>query len=1059
LFENPNETSVNLAARQYYILGRRLPTDVEMELEVTGSSPDFGVSSCQLDQSASRELRELIGYRVEVKCSSDDDWVPHTLIAVDSNGTATFVSDSGIVLRNVSHSMVRPSGMARRSSAREIEAAIPEWARDGRPASGRPGFPMIALSRHRSGRSVLETQEQERGSVLKRTWSALSVADSTRPVALRFEDNQRVINDATPSFSLSVGIGDQDLTLVCDPLVLETPPSLLVKFSPYDNVPGTDFSSVRDMTVIGALRQMQILRDKSSRWNIARSMKLFYEIDANSPVGLIEPASAVSSDAGYALSSVEAWEPDSPTRGDLVDRSRKLSSRSLTGEDEYNAGGLCEGLDEVCLHCMEAVGLLSEFAHDQPVQSERDIPVESLFANSSLSKKLNDQLEDALVVVGRALPEWCVLAPSFSPRVFSYESRRNLLERYAFGVSRSALQQQEAKTNVGRLRQRMASLRARAVELVGEAFSGGAEDPTALQLQADELYGMEEALAARVRAAFRAVKWQEHVLDVAKAVICRDNLLSDATAAMQRFTEKDVCHRRLEVRFEGESGFDAASGSEAGVTRGFYADVAESLLSTEHVAGVYCSTPCSYVSEDGVKQLKGLHHMDIDGKHADPMLLPLWIPDLDTSGQVVIPTPRADVRSAPGVFPRPLPHYHPQLPQILDRFRFMGRLFAAALRDGFMFPLPLSSSFLKLVQHGGASIASSFDPSSPASTEHMFLNSSDLPRAGFLGGEVAAAESFICKSLDSIDAIEPPLSGLELERRYTEIATDRKFARAAFGKSFDCSFEDYFLDRTFVDPLDPTQGQDAAPLCPNGYRKHVTIYNVREWVTLCKRFILHDGVLAQAQAFRRGVEDFFSADFLRLFTPEELQRDVCGVGDNVDDWDEAAVRKLFKLDGTVLIYVLLNALGTLRVPRLLTTSSLPVFSAGGKGAAEALVAVAAIGGEGGAALSRRFGPSSPTISYLVKALVDATPQQRRQFLNFVTSVPIVTPGSVEVVPVVSPAGEFLPMSDPSCLPRANTCARRLYLPKFESQESFSQVLWAVVREESKFKGFFEWRGN
>jgi HECT-domain (ubiquitin-transferase) len=132
---------------------------------------------------------------------------------------------------------------------------------------------------------------------------------------------------------------------------------------------------------------------------------------------------------------------------------------------------------------------------------------------------------------------------------------------------------------------------------------------------------------------------------------------------------------------------------------------------------------------------------------------------------------------------------------------------------------------------------------------------------------------------------------------------------------------------------------------------------------------------------------------------------------------------------------------------------------GGKGAAEALVAVAAIGGEGGAAMSRRFGPSSPTISFLVTALLGATAQQRRQFLNFVTSVPIVTPGRIEVVPIVSPSGEFLPMNDPSCLPRANTCARRLYLPKFESQESFSQVIWAVVSEESKFKGFFEWRGN
>jgi HECT-domain (ubiquitin-transferase) len=133
---------------------------------------------------------------------------------------------------------------------------------------------------------------------------------------------------------------------------------------------------------------------------------------------------------------------------------------------------------------------------------------------------------------------------------------------------------------------------------------------------------------------------------------------------------------------------------------------------------------------------------------------------------------------------------------------------------------------------------------------------------------------------------------------------------------------------------------------------------------------------------------------------------------------------------------------------------------GGKGAAEALVAVAAIGGEGGAAMSRRFGPSSPTIAFLVKALMEASITQRRQFLNFVTSVPIsVKSGWIEVVPILSPNGEFMPMHDPSCLPRANTCARRLYLPKFEAFESFSDVLWAVVREESKFKGFYEWRGN
>lgn len=132
---------------------------------------------------------------------------------------------------------------------------------------------------------------------------------------------------------------------------------------------------------------------------------------------------------------------------------------------------------------------------------------------------------------------------------------------------------------------------------------------------------------------------------------------------------------------------------------------------------------------------------------------------------------------------------------------------------------------------------------------------------------------------------------------------------------------------------------------------------------------------------------------------------------------------------------------------------------GGKSAHEALVAVAAIGGEGGATLSRRFSATSPTINFLVKALLEASTTQRRQFLSFVTSMPIVTPGKFEVVPIVSPSGEFMALQDPVVLPRSNTCARRLYLPKFESYESFAAVLWAVVREESKFKGFFEYQAR
>jgi hypothetical protein len=620
--------------------------------------------------------------------------------------------------------------------------------------------------------------------------------------------------------------------------------------------------------------------------------------------------------------------------------------------------------------------------------------------------------------------------------------------------------QQEAKVNVGRLRQRMTSLRARAVELVGEAFSGGAEDPTALQLQADELYGMEEvrfnsfvpkhflfvqfsnspvfiqALAARVRASFRAEGWEEKSLQVAKAVVHRNLLIPDAMSIMDQYSsDASLNKRRLEVRFEGESGFDAASGDEAGVTRGFYADIAEALLSCDVVSGVNPSSTCMVGLEPVSNDLTSSYRAN-----GRPCRLPLWIPEFDSSGQVIIPTPRAAPTSALGIYPRPLSTSHPQYQDVVKIFRFMGRLFAAAMRDGFMFPLPLSTVFLRLVQCGSplyrkpweiAAVDGSTDRNplmrviegGASERSCSVLDNEDLPRPGFLGGEVFAVEFHICQELDRIDHADPPFSKMEIEQKYRRIASDKSFAKVALGKKYECSFEDYFQDRTFVDPLDPTQGIDAYALCPNGHNKSVTIHNIREWVSLAKVFMLHDGVVGQAAAFRAGVDDFFSSDFLRLFTPEELQSDVCGVGDNVDSWDEESILKLLKLDG--------------------------------KGATEALVAVAAIGGNA-EALSRRFGPTSGHIKYLIKALVEASPKQRRQFLSFVTSVPIVTPGLIEVVPVVSPGGEFLPMRDPGCLPRANTCARRLYLPKFDTYDSFSQVLWAVIREESKHKGFFEW---
>lgn len=891
-----SEANLLLAARQYYILFRKLSTPSPEE---NPAAHDPVISSGVDTDDPRNRIMQAIGSRVESNCGLDGSWNVYTLIGKDvaCSGESTdgsryvLVSDDGELHSGVSSDQIRAHGVipqdessrsrrAGRLSGEDRSGLFPFFG-----ARQRPEYP-----RSDSG-SVGSSSNKARA--LRRSWSALSLIDDMRPVDLKVSTDTKDVCGSELSaylrFICQVDVGE--FQFFTDASALEMPPFLCVLFSAHEKLPGVDLATSPDKSLVCALKDMYLKQNKWSEWPPKPACRLFFSVRVDSSDSALVVAhesmpikvpgsDELTGDSGVAVNY--SWPPR------LENRSRKFSSRSLASDDESDMDlvtSICDGVDEICVQCMEVIKLLSECAEDRSSPNYRDVLNLPGFANAGLSKKLSEQLDDVLCGVGGALPEWCLVAPSFAPRVFSYESRRMLLERAAFGPSRSTLNQQEAKVNVGRFRQRMTSLRARAVELVGEAFSGGAEDPTALQLQADELYGMEEALATRVRAAFRAVKWQEHSLQVAKAAVRRDRLLIDAAAVMDSYTnDRSVRRRRLEVRFKGESGFDAASGDEAGVTRGFYADVAEALLSAESVASVCCSPSCAHVSP--TVSLKKIKPTDIKEIDEEALKLPLWIPDMDSSSQVILPTPRADKRSGLGVFPRPLPHYHPQLGEVLRTFRFMGRLFAAAMRDGFMFPLPLSTAFLKLVQNGTDAIA-----------WKEALISSDLPRPGFLGGEVYAADFYVCRALDRMDSADPPLSRHELKRRYEEIATDKMFARGALGKSYDCSFEEYFQDRTFVDPLDPAQDANAVPLCSKGHAKHVTIYNIREWVALAKCFMLHEGVIEQALAFRCGVEDFFSADYLRVFTPEELQRDVCGAGDNVDNWNEIAIRKLLKLDG------------------------------------------------------------------------------------------------------------------------------------------------------------------
>ncbi|OEU17094.1 hypothetical protein FRACYDRAFT_237502 [Fragilariopsis cylindrus CCMP1102] len=478
--------------------------------------------------------------------------------------------------------------------------------------------------------------------VLKRTWSALASIESMCPVGVSATSD----NQGPPSFDsikFKLSLDGRNIDIYVEDNSLEFPPSLEVRFSSPQILSPVNVSA-SDTTLISLL--FQLYQDEECDFfRDDEAHQIFYSVILQPSKGeekwfnqVPTPKKTEGANSNIPMIVNDGMDmalkvKDDPTQKQYLwsnatcSRSRKLS-HTTNYSDCDELGSRCDGLDEICIQCIEVIELLARVNSRLPKNKRYDTSTSgSIFVNQTLSQKLTKQSEDPLFVVGGIAPEWCLAVPAFAPNIFSYASRKLLLDRVAFGVSRSTLRQQDAKVNVGRLRQRMNSLRARAVELMADAFSGDVEDPTALQLQADELYGMEDALATRVRASFRAEGWEEMTLQVAKAAIHRKSLLSDAMSIMKQFcSDPRLNRRRLEIRFDGESGFDASTGDEAGVTRGFYADVAESLLSCDLVAGVSCSLSCA--SLNNLQK----NSPSIAFKHSDePLKLPLWIPDIDAS--------------------------------------------------------------------------------------------------------------------------------------------------------------------------------------------------------------------------------------------------------------------------------------------------------------------------------------------------------------------------------------------------------------------------------------------
>ena len=205
---------------------------------------------------------------------------------------------------------------------------------------------------------------------------------------------------------------------------------------------------------------------------------------------------------------------------------------------------------------------------------------------------------------------------------------------------------------------------------------------------------------------------------------------------------------------------------------------------------------------------------------------------------------------------------------MLRRFRFLGRVMAMAMREGYLVPLPVNDDFFSLV-----------------CGQQLSTKSLPRPGSGIAGEFIGACADFV-DELERVRASEPPAT---IEARIKECATNTAFGQkflskeqASQGMACLC-FEEYAGEACFLET-----GFGGAELCQDGEEVSVTVANVVDFVALAAKFWLEDGIREQVKQFRAGLQDVFPLESLLPFSPNECRDMFCG--EETIEWDEKSLQ-------------------------------------------------------------------------------------------------------------------------------------------------------------------------
>jgi len=276
----------------------------------------------------------------------------------------------------------------------------------------------------------------------------------------------------------------------------------------------------------------------------------------------------------------------------------------------------------------------------------------------------------------------------------------------------------------------------------------------------------------------------------------------------------------LEVKFADEGGFGD------GVTQSFYTAVAAELAALG--------------PEGSAQPLCGVHG--------------LWAEHLPES--VAGHQGRRYLHSRRGLFPRPQVPGSSASERACVQFRFLGRLMAKALRDGFVVPLPLCGHFF-----------------SAALGEDLPLAA--LPRSGdgCVGEFVGAAADFAAELRRRHGGLEPDARMAAYHEDARKPGWGAQYLRLTEGETSKWSFDQYVkaCGITFCE-----SGVGGQELCEGGAERPVDAASLEEFVEAAAFWWLRDGVAAQVAAFRQGVEDVCETSAIWAFEADELLALFCG---------------------------------------------------------------------------------------------------------------------------------------------------------------------------------------